>query len=79
MKKRKSKIDVPIVDIPMGQAVLLIPGQPEEIEALFNAMGVLHASVEVHCDEPGRAAFLALAEMMQRARVVETPKREFDA
>ena len=76
---KKAPIEVPVVDIPMGQAVLLIPGEPEEIQALFNAMGVLHASVEAHCDEAGRAAFLALAWAFQRARVVETPKREFDA
>lgn len=72
-------IDVPVVDIPMGQAVLLIPGEPEEIQAMFHAMGALHASVEAHCDDAGRAAFLALAAMLQRARVVGTPEREFDA
>lgn len=79
MKKRKSKIDVPVIDIPMGQAVLVIPGQPEEVKALWNVMEALHLSVEANCDEQGRKAFRVLAGLMQRARVVETPKRKFDA
>lgn len=71
--------EIAMIEIPAGHAVIFFAGKFEEIMALWNAMPALHASVEAHCDEQGRAAFLAVAAVLQRAGIAETKPKEFDA
>ncbi|HRK72090.1 MAG TPA: hypothetical protein PLA85_10915 [Micropepsaceae bacterium] len=67
------------ITIPVGEAVLLIPGDCQEMEGLVGVMAALEASVLTHCDERGKSAFFALSVMFSRARIQDNPRQEFDA